>query len=121
MLLVLAISRPGLPESEANGLSKLWGARHRELLRDHGPSQERTSPYSDRICESLGHANGIVRGKELQWLPIPQGVDDLVFDPTSKRLYAACRGDGGAVTVYHEEDADDYASLGKIASRPGQE
>ncbi|MGA8873869.1 MAG: hypothetical protein WA434_13260 [Candidatus Acidiferrales bacterium] len=57
-----------------------------------------------------------MRGKELQWLPIPQGVDDLVFDPASKRLYAARRGDGGAVTVYHEEDSDEDASLGKIAS-----
>jgi len=58
-------------------------------------------------------------GRELQWLPIPQGVDDLVFDPASKRLYAACFGDGGAVAVYHEEDADDYASLGEIASGLG--
>ena len=60
-------------------------------------------------------------GKELQWLPIPQGVDDLVFDPASKRLYAACRGDGGAVTVYHEEDADEDPSLGKIASGSGRQ
>jgi DNA-binding beta-propeller fold protein YncE len=55
-------------------------------------------------------------GKELQSFPIDTGVDDLVFDPTSKRLYAAA---GGQVDVYREVDADHYESLGKIASGPG--
>ena len=59
-------------------------------------------------------------GKELQSMPIPQGVDDLVFDAGSKRLYAACRDDNnGAVVVYHEDDANHYSSLGTIASGPG--
>jgi DNA-binding beta-propeller fold protein YncE len=59
-------------------------------------------------------------GKEVQSMPIPQGVDDLVLDPASKRLYAACRDDqDGVVAVYHEDDADHYSSLGTIASGPG--
>ncbi len=58
-------------------------------------------------------------GKELQSLPIGQGVDDLVFDPVSKRLYAACGSDGGTVAVYHEDDPDHYTSLGQIPSAPG--
>jgi DNA-binding beta-propeller fold protein YncE len=58
-------------------------------------------------------------GKELQSLPIPQGVDDLIFDPETKRLYAACRNDSGVVAVYQEADADHYSSLGTIASGPG--
>jgi DNA-binding beta-propeller fold protein YncE len=55
-------------------------------------------------------------GKELQSLPIPQGVDDLKFDPGDKRLYAACRGDGGKIAVYHEDSPDHYSSLGTVAS-----
>lgn len=58
-------------------------------------------------------------GKELQALPIGQGVDDLVFDPASKRLYAACGSNGGTVAVYHEDDPDHYTSLGQFASGPG--
>lgn len=58
-------------------------------------------------------------GKELKSLPIPQGVDDLVFDPASKRLYAACGADGGSIAVYHEEDPDHYSSLGVVHAAPG--
>ena len=58
-------------------------------------------------------------GKELQALPIAKGVDDLVFDPASKRIYAACGGGTGYIYVYKEEDADHYQLLGKVASGPG--
>ncbi|MGH9433877.1 MAG: YncE family protein, partial [Terriglobia bacterium] len=40
-------------------------------------------------------------GKELRALPIGKGVDDLVFDPASKRIYASCGGGAGSVDVYH--------------------
>jgi DNA-binding beta-propeller fold protein YncE len=55
-------------------------------------------------------------GKELQSFPIDTGVDDLIFDAASKRLYASA---GGMVDVYREADPDHYESLGKIASGPG--
>jgi DNA-binding beta-propeller fold protein YncE len=58
-------------------------------------------------------------GKELQALPIGQGVDDMAFDPANKRMYTACGGDGGSVDVYREQDADHYQFLGKIPTRPG--
>jgi DNA-binding beta-propeller fold protein YncE len=55
-------------------------------------------------------------GKVLQTLPISTGVDDLVFDPGSQRIYVAC-GEG-FVNVYHETDADHYQSIGKIPTGP---
>ena len=58
-------------------------------------------------------------GKELQALPIPKGVDDLIFDPGRKRIYATCGSDKGAIAVYEETDADHYQSLGAIPSAPG--
>jgi DNA-binding beta-propeller fold protein YncE len=56
-------------------------------------------------------------GKQLQALPIGKGVDDLVFDPTSKRLYAPCGG-VGTVDVYEQTDLDHYKSIGKVTSGP---
>ena len=57
-------------------------------------------------------------GKELQALAIAKGVDDLIFDAKSKRIYASCGG-GARSDVYHEDDADHYKSLGNVPSAPG--
>lgn len=57
-------------------------------------------------------------GKELQALPVGKGVDDLMFDPASKRIYATSGGTG-AVDVYKETDPDHYQSLGNVPSGPG--
>jgi DNA-binding beta-propeller fold protein YncE len=55
-------------------------------------------------------------GKVLQTLPISTGVDDLVYDPASHRIYVAC-GEG-FVNIYLEVDADHYQSIGKIPTGP---
>jgi len=57
-------------------------------------------------------------GKELQALPVGKGVDDLMFDPASKRIYATSGGTG-AVDVFKEADPDHYQSLGNVPSGPG--
>ncbi len=54
-------------------------------------------------------------GTELSVLPITKGVDDLVFDAASKRLYASCDGD---VSVYQQSTADNYKLLGKVPTGP---
>jgi DNA-binding beta-propeller fold protein YncE len=58
-------------------------------------------------------------GKELQALPINQGIDDLAFDAQSKRLYAACPAGEGSIDVYKQVDTDHYTSLGQVPSGPG--
>jgi DNA-binding beta-propeller fold protein YncE len=57
-------------------------------------------------------------GKELQALPVGKGVDDLMFDTATQRIYAASGGTG-AVDVYKETDPDHYQSLGHVSSGPG--
>ncbi len=57
-------------------------------------------------------------GKELKSFPIGRGVDDLVFDPASKRLYAACGAGEGSIAVYREDSPDDYTSLGRVPTEP---
>jgi DNA-binding beta-propeller fold protein YncE len=55
-------------------------------------------------------------GKVLQNLPISTGVDDMVFDPASQRVYVAA-GEG-FVNVFKEIDADHYQAIGKIPTGP---
>ena len=65
-----------------------------------------------------GHMNVLDSdtGKVLQNLPISTGVDDMVFDPASRRIYVAA-GEG-FVNVYQEMDADHYKEIGKIPTGP---
>src|SRR6202521_1159594 len=55
-------------------------------------------------------------GKVLQDLPISTGVDDIVFDPASQRVYVAA-GEG-FVNVYKVNDPDHYQAIGKIPTGP---
>ena len=57
-------------------------------------------------------------GRELQAVPVGKGVDDLMFDPDNKRIYATSGGTG-QVNVYQETDPDHYQSLGNVTSCPG--
>jgi WD40 repeat protein len=57
-------------------------------------------------------------GKELQSLPIGKGVDDLIFDAATKRLYATCGSDAGTIAVYHEDNPDHYTLLANVPSAP---
>lgn len=54
-------------------------------------------------------------GKEITVLPITKNVDDAVFDPAHKRLYASSDGD---VSVYQQTSADSYKLLGKVPTGP---
>ncbi|WP_446744184.1 YncE family protein [Silvibacterium acidisoli] len=50
-------------------------------------------------------------GKELQTLSIAGGIDDLIYDPATRRIYAAANGE---VDVYEQKDLDHYARLGSV-------
>ena len=50
-------------------------------------------------------------GKEIAALPITKGVDDLIYDPASKRIYAACDGN---VDVYQQSGPDQYKLLAQV-------
>lgn len=54
-------------------------------------------------------------GKELMALPITKGVDDLIYDAGSRRLYASADGD---VDVYEQTDPDHYKSVGRVPTGP---
>jgi DNA-binding beta-propeller fold protein YncE len=52
-------------------------------------------------------------GKELQAAPIVKGVDDITYDPGSKRIYAI---GGGTIDILEQTDADHYRTLGSVAA-----
>ncbi len=54
-------------------------------------------------------------GKELTALPITKGVDDMVYDAASKRIYTAA---DGSVDVYEQTDPDNYKLLAKVPTGP---
>jgi hypothetical protein len=51
-------------------------------------------------------------GKELQALPIPEGVDDMKFDAANRRIYAI--GDG-KVATFEEDDADHFTPMAVVS------
>ncbi|HEY7889367.1 MAG TPA: hypothetical protein VIC29_14195 [Steroidobacteraceae bacterium] len=53
-------------------------------------------------------------GHEITALPAPEGVDDLSWDPKSRRLYFPCMD--GHLAVFRQLDADHYQSLGTVAT-----
>ena len=52
-------------------------------------------------------------GKEITALPITKGVDDVTYDPASKRIYAACDGN---VDIYEQSGPDQYKLLSRVPS-----
>jgi hypothetical protein len=52
-------------------------------------------------------------GEELQAAPIAKGVDDITYDPGSKRIYAI---GGGTIDILEQTDADHYRTLGSVAA-----
>ena len=60
-------------------------------------------------------------GKEITSAPIAKGIDDMIFDPATKRIYA--EANTGAIDVFEETDPDHYRSLGTTSmgapAKPG--
>lgn len=52
-------------------------------------------------------------GKELQTLPIAKGIDDLIYDARTQRLYASTNGE---IDVFEQTDLNHYVSRGSVAS-----
>jgi hypothetical protein len=52
-------------------------------------------------------------GKELQTLSIAAGIDDLIYDPITRRIYAAAKG---VIDVFEQRDLNHYVSRGTMAT-----
>ena len=56
-------------------------------------------------------------GKVVQSLPAVGDCDDVFFDQARKRLYAI--GGEGAISIYQQQDADQYKEIAKVATVKG--
>jgi len=60
-------------------------------------------------------------GREITSVRITKGIDDMAFDPATKRIYA--EANTGAIDVYQEIDSAHYRSLGTtpigVPAKPG--
>jgi hypothetical protein len=52
-------------------------------------------------------------GKPLQALPIARGIDDLIYDPATRRIYAAANG---VIGVFEQTDLDHYIPRGSMVT-----
>jgi hypothetical protein len=77
---------------------------------------------ADRIfvVEGTEIAGVLLRGFEVQVLPINVVIRDLRFDSVSKRLYANCggppQGCRGSVDIFKQLDANHYEFIGSVAT-----
>ena len=57
-------------------------------------------------------------GKVITTLPIGPGVDALEFDETTRLIYVSSGGDGGSLSIFHEDAPDTYSLVEKITTEP---
>jgi DNA-binding beta-propeller fold protein YncE len=58
-------------------------------------------------------------GKVITTMPIGPGVDALEFDPGNGRIYVSSGGEGGSLSVFHEDAPDRYSLVEKVATEGG--
>jgi DNA-binding beta-propeller fold protein YncE len=58
-------------------------------------------------------------GKVITTMPIGPGVDALEFNPANGRIYVSSGGEGGSLSVFHEDGPDKYSLVEKVATEGG--
>ena len=58
-------------------------------------------------------------GKVITTLPIGPGVDALEFDAAKGRIYVSSGGEGGSLSIFHEDAPDKYSLVEKVATEGG--
>jgi DNA-binding beta-propeller fold protein YncE len=58
-------------------------------------------------------------GTQVATLPIGGDIDDLMYDPASKRIFAPTGGGSGALSIYQEVDPDHYSQVATVTTGPG--
>lgn len=58
-------------------------------------------------------------GKIVATQPIGMGVDALEFDPKTGMIYVSTGGGDGALSIFHQENADKYTLVQNVKTLPG--
>ena len=52
---------------------------------------------------------GLNRHRAVAYIPLPEGADDIAFDPGLRRIYVTC--ESGAIAVVQEDDPSHFRKL----------
>jgi DNA-binding beta-propeller fold protein YncE len=55
--------------------------------------------------------------RPIAYIPLPEGADDVAFDPALRRIYVTC--ESGAISVIQEDDANHFRKLEDFPVEPG--
>lgn len=55
--------------------------------------------------------------RPVDYIPLPEGADDVAFDPALRRIYVTC--ESGAISVIQEDDANHFRKLEDFPVEPG--
>ena len=55
--------------------------------------------------------------RPIAYIPLPEGADDVAFDPALHRIYVTC--ESGAISVIQEDDANHFRKLEDFPVAPG--
>lgn len=58
-------------------------------------------------------------GRVITTMPIGPGVDALEFDPAKGLIYVSSGGEGGSLSVFHEDSPDRYSLVEKVTTEAG--
>lgn len=58
-------------------------------------------------------------GRVITTMPIGPGVDALEFDAAKKLIYVSSGGDGGSLSVFHQDSPDRYSLVEKVTTEAG--
>ena len=58
-------------------------------------------------------------GRVITTMPIGPGVDALEFDAAKGLIYVSSGGEGGSLSVFHEDSPDGYSLVEKVATEAG--
>jgi len=57
-------------------------------------------------------------GKVMKEVPCGPDMDDLFYDPATKRAFVLCGGAGGSIDVLSHDGPDELARIGRVVTVP---
>ncbi|HEV2490985.1 MAG TPA: YncE family protein [Candidatus Acidoferrales bacterium] len=86
---------------------------------NHGLALDPTARRAFLLCvgNNLFTVFALDSHQPVAYIPLPEGADDVAFDPGLHRIYVTC--ESGAITVIQEDDANHFRKLEDFAVEPG--
>ena len=86
---------------------------------NHGLALDPASRRAFLLCvgNNLFTVFALDTHRPIAYIPLPDGADDVAFDPGLRRIYVTC--ESGAITVIQEDDANHFRKLENFPVQPG--